>query len=60
MLITHSFGPTRWEADVASQNRDAQTDALGDAWINKVGEQQVGGTYRTQAEAIAAGKQLAM
>lgn len=45
---------------MANQNRDVQTVAMGDAWVNKVGGAQVGGTYRTQAEAIDAGKQLAM
>lgn len=43
-----------------NQERDVQTVALGDTWVNKVGGMQVGGAYRTQAEAIEAGKQLAM
>jgi hypothetical protein len=45
---------------MSGQNTEVQTVSLGDGWANKVGGIEVGGVYRTQEEAIAAGRQLAM
>ena len=45
---------------MAGQNTDVQTVSMGDGWVNKVSGLQVGGIFRTQEEAIAAGRELAM
>ena len=44
---------------MAGQNRDVQTVPVGDGWANKVGGMQVGGVFRTEKEAAAAGRELA-
>ena len=44
---------------MAGQNRDVQTVPVGDGWANKVDGMQVGGVFRTQQEAAAAGRDLA-
>jgi hypothetical protein len=45
---------------MSPQNGDVQTVAIGDTWVNKVGGMQVGSAFRTQGEAVQAGRQLAM
>jgi hypothetical protein len=45
---------------MAGQTRNVQTVPLGDGWANKVDGIQVGGIFRTQEEAAAEGRNLAL